>query len=307
MAQMSGSARLILNGKSAQLPAVREAVFTRRRLGNRLEVQVTWEQGDAARFAQQAGRDGVSRLIAGGGDGTVNEIVNGLMQLPKDQRPPLAILPLGSANDLATSLDLPLEPEPALEVAFTASPQPVDVPCLGDMHYLNMLSAGFGAEVTSSTPKTLKRLLGGGAYSLMGALKAWRYQPYPGQLRWSEGECRLPLFVLAIGNGTHAGGGQCLTPQARLDDGLLDVLVVRHFSSLGEMKQMLDELTRLPATGRFVDYFRTSRLSFSTEMEVPFTLDGELQHFMSFEVTLENAGLELLGPATCRLFTHALS
>lgn len=307
MAKTSESARLILNGMSAQLPAVREAIFSRRQLGSKLEVQVTWEQGDAARFAQQAGRDGVSRVIVGGGDGTINEVVNGLMQLPREQRPPLAILPLGSANDFATSLDLPMDPESALDVAFTASPQPVDVPCLGNTYYLNMLSAGFGAEVTSSTPKMLKRLLGGGAYSLMGIVKAWRYQPYYGRLRWPEGERWLPLFVLAIGNGSHAGGGQCLTPQAHLDDGLLDVLVVRHFSSLNELKQMRDELKRLPETGAFVDYFQTSRLSFDAKTQVSFTLDGELQQFASFEVALENAGLELLAPAErCQLFARTL-
>jgi diacylglycerol kinase family enzyme len=76
-------ARLILNGKSAQLPAVREAVFARRQAGDDIEVRVTWEQGDAARMAEQAGKAGVKRLIAGGGDGTVNEVVNGLMRLPR--------------------------------------------------------------------------------------------------------------------------------------------------------------------------------------------------------------------------------
>lgn len=293
--------RLILNGKSAQLPEVREAVFALRERGAELEVRVTWEQGDARRFAEQAGQDGVARLIVGGGDGTVHEAVNGLMGLPEGRRPALGIMPLGSANDLACGLALPLEPEAALQVALDAMPRAVDVPRLGDIHYLNMATGGFGADVSSSTPEPLKRLLGGGAYPLMGVLKAWRYEAYAGRLHWTEGEREQSFFLLAIGNGVQSGGGQHLTPAARLDDGLLDVLVVRDFENLAGMKQMLDEIERLPESGEFVEYFRTDRLSYEGAAALPLTLDGEVYRQACFEVTLAPGALRLLVPEDCPL------
>ena len=118
---------LIVNGKSAGNPALREAVEEQRKAGMSIIVRSTWEGGDAAEFAAQAVELGATRVIACGGDGTVNEVVNGLMRIAHDLRPALGIVPLGSANDFATSLGLPLEPGPALEAAGHLSPSPIDV------------------------------------------------------------------------------------------------------------------------------------------------------------------------------------
>ncbi|SFU63841.1 lipid kinase YegS [Halomonas korlensis] len=294
---------LILNGMKAQLPAVRDAVNARRKSGDVFEVLVTWEPGDAARMAEQAGQAGVKRLIAGGGDGTVNEVVKGLMRLPRERRPELGILPLGSANDLATSVGLPLDAEPALEAALRLEAFPVDVPRLGDHHYLNMASGGFGPEITSSTPKTLKRLLGGGAYSLIGALRAWQYKLYPGQLEWEGGKRSASLFLLAIGNGVQAGGGQPLTPEAKLDDGLLDVLVIRDFTGLSQMRKVIAELQSRPKQGEFVDAFRTPWLTFEGDVELPITLDGEPCQRRGFRVELDPGALSLAVPLDCALLS----
>ena len=102
---------LIVNGKSSSELALRNAVYRQRKAGMKLTVRVTWEEDDAAVFAERAGQSGFTHVIAGGGDGTVNGVVNGLMRLPKEQRPVLGIVPLGSANDFARSLGLPLAPQ----------------------------------------------------------------------------------------------------------------------------------------------------------------------------------------------------
>ncbi|GAB2784563.1 lipid kinase YegS [Halomonas shantousis] len=308
MAAKGADARLILNGKSAQQPEVREAVMALRGAGFTIDVRVTWEGGDAASWAQEAAAAGIGRVIAGGGDGTVNEIVTGLMHLPKHQRPALGILPLGSANDFANGLTLPLEAYEALEMALQMSPRMVDVGCLDGDAFINMVSGGFGAEITTSTPVGLKRLLGGGAYSLMGMLKAWNYHPYQGHLRWQDGESSVPLFLLALGNGCQAGGGQRLAPLARLDDGLLEVLIVRHFSSLHEMKQVIDELENLPESGDFVHYIQSPWLEFASDSPFPLNLDGEPRHHRRFRAELEHQALPLLMPQSCPLMTpgHSL-
>ena len=93
--------RIILNGKKAGNESVRAAVYELRNNG-RVEVRSTWESGDVLRMVREACREGCTRLVAGGGDGTVKEAVDALMSIAESERPELAILPLGTANDFAT-------------------------------------------------------------------------------------------------------------------------------------------------------------------------------------------------------------
>jgi diacylglycerol kinase family enzyme len=125
--------RLILNDKKAGLQPVRDAVATLRRSGLALEVRVTWERGDMERLVAEAVAEGIDRIIAGGGDGSVNEMANGLMHLDHldaASRPAMAILPLGTAYDFATACRVPIDPVATLRLAFEGSPRPADCPCL---------------------------------------------------------------------------------------------------------------------------------------------------------------------------------
>ncbi|MCL5425342.1 MAG: lipid kinase YegS [Gammaproteobacteria bacterium] len=307
---------LIINGKSAGNPELREAVDEQRKAGMLITVRATWEGGDAADIAEQSASMGITHVIACGGDGTVSEVMNGLMRLAHDQRPALGIVPLGSANDFATSVGLPLEPGPALAVALSISSHPIDVVRItagasGESttsYYMNMTTGGFGAEITSSTPKTLKRMLGGGAYSLMGALKAWRHRSYRGTLHWDGKEQQTSLLLLALGNGRQSGGGQVLAPRAKLDDGRLDVLLVKDFKSVMELPKLISELQSFPADGRFVRYFTTSQLTVTTQVEDPpwpLTLDGEARCYDHYCAEVVPLALRVLIPEDCPLLSSS--
>ncbi|WP_235041979.1 lipid kinase YegS [Vreelandella profundi] len=307
---------LIINGKSAGNPALRDAVDEQRQAGMLITVRATWEGGDAADIAEQSAGMGITHVIACGGDGTVSEAMNGLMRLPHDHRPALGIVPLGSANDFATSVGLPLEPGPALAAAMTLTSHPIDVVRVtagrdGESttsYYVNMTTGGFGAEITSSTPKTLKRLLGGGAYSLMGALKAWRHRSYRGNLHWDGKEESASLLLLALGNGRQSGGGQVLAPRAKLDDGRLDVLLVKDFNSVTELTKLIGELQDFPYDGKFVRYFTTSQLTVTTQADDPpwpLTLDGEARWYDHFCAEVVPLALRVLIPEDCPLLSSA--
>ena len=304
---------LIINGKSAGNPALREAVNDQRQAGMQITVRATWEGGDAADIAELSDAMGITHVIACGGDGTVSEVMNGLMRLPHDRRPVLGMVPLGSANDFATSVGLPLEPGAALAIARTLRSYPIDVVRVtagakeesSTSYYINMTTGGFGAEITSSTPKTLKRLLGGGAYSLMGALKAWRHRSYRGTLHWDEKEESASLLLLALGNGRQSGG-QVLGPRAKLDDGRLDVLLVKDFSSVTELTKLISELQSFPYEGRFVRYFTTTQLKVTTQTgdsPWPLTLDGEARCYDHFCAEVVPLALRVLLPEDCPLLT----
>ena len=118
--------RMILNGKSAANSAVREAVHQIRERGYALEVRPTWEGGDAARLAVEALNDGLDTLIAAGGDGTVNEVVNGLMNASEHPEIALGILPLGTANDFATGCGIPTD-DPFAALLLAAEGQPTRI------------------------------------------------------------------------------------------------------------------------------------------------------------------------------------
>ena len=305
---------LIINGQSAGNPALREAVEAQRKAGTPMIVRATWEGGDAAEFAAQAVELGATSVIACGGDGTVNEVVNGLIRIPHDHRPSLGVVPMGSANDFATSVGLPLKPDRALADAVRLPSAPIDVIRMtaetsGEpsvCYYINMTTGGFGAEITSSTPKTLKRMLGGGAYSLMGALKAWRHRSYRGTLHWGDHEQAASLLLLALGNGRQSGGGQVLAPRAKLDDGRLDVLLVKDFHSVTELPALLGELQQFPAEGRYVRYFTASQLTVTTRSDDepwPLTLDGEAKRYQRFTAEVVPLALKVRLPEGCSLLS----
>src|SRR5690606_9007210 len=166
--------RLVLHGKHAADAALRALVGRVRAGGVDASVRVTWEAGDAARFAIEAAEEGLPLVLAGGGDGTLNEVAGALAALQRDADalPALGVLPLGTANDFATSAAIPADPAAALDLALQAAPRPVDAVRVhaGDVErwFLNVATGGFGTEATVETPDELKRTLGRLAYLLTG-------------------------------------------------------------------------------------------------------------------------------------------
>src|SRR5438876_6797829 len=177
---MSKKVQLILNGKAAGNDALKTAVARQRAIGHTIEVRVTSEKGDARRFVAETGE--VDLLIAAGGDGTLNEVVHGLMDLSEVARPVLGVVPLGTANDFATGCGIPHDPEEALALCMEGEGVPVDVGKANKHWFLNAASIGFGAEITATTPPELKRLLGHAAYTVMGAILATNVRHYQGKL-----------------------------------------------------------------------------------------------------------------------------
>ena len=223
--------RLILNGKSDGNDAVRAAVAAVRDSGVRLDVRVTWEGGDAERYVDEAIADGIDTVIAGGGDGTLSAVAAALAHREEaaDALPSLGLVPLGTANDFASAAGIPVEPEAALRSIHDSAAVPIDLLKLGangEIHWAaNLISGGFGTQVTTETNEGLKKLLGGLAYVLTGLSKLGRIEPLQATVRGPYFDWSGDFIALGIGNGRQAGGGQALCPEAMVDDGLLDVTI----------------------------------------------------------------------------------
>lgn len=298
-------ARLILNGKKADRPDVRAAVARLRDSGHPLEVRVTWERGDAARLVAEAARAGVDRVIAGGGDGSVNEVAAGLMGLAPAARPAMGILPLGTANDFATACRIPADAAAALALAVSAPTVAIDLGQANTSVFANVAAGGFGAAVTAETPVELKNFLGGGAYTIMGLLKAIDFRPYACGITTPSGAVEGSVVVGAICNGRQAGGGQPLAPDAVLDDGLLDVVFLRPFPVARAAQAAAELMGRVPA-GEFVVRMRVPWIEVEAHDPLPINLDGEPIHERRVRFSSLPGCLRLALPPDCPCLTKGV-
>ena len=302
MKTKAGSKRvlLILNGKVAANDALRAAVARQREAGHSIEVRVTWENGDARRFVSEAGE--VDLLIAAGGDGTLNEVLNGLMEMPRGA-PGLGIVPLGTANDFATGCGIPRDPEKALALCMKADAVSIDVGKANDHWFMNAASSGFGAEITATTSPELKRLLGPAAYTVMGAILAINLHHYQGRLILPGREITGSGPVAIVGNGRQTGGGIQVAPRAYIDDGLLDVLVVRQISPTAWLAAAR-ELQQLPSDGEYISYWQTPWLEVHSEEAIPVNLDGEPLCFSTVRYEAVPKAIQLIVPPNCPLLSQ---
>lgn len=274
--------RVILNGKSAGDPALRDAVQVFRREGVEVEVRVTWEPGDAERYVAEGIDDGIETVIAAGGDGTLSEVATTLAHRDEaaDALPSLGLLPLGTANDFATAAGVPVTPHEALELVRDAPPHEVDllrITAETQVHWCaNLASGGFGTQVTVETDEGLKKMLGGLAYLITGIARLGRIEPTRATLRGPDFEWDGDFIALGLGNGRQAGGGQALCPDAWIDDGLIDVTVVPDLS--GEVGATVGTLLvqgREAALDRVAVRAQLPWLQIDTPDPLTLNLDGE--------------------------------
>jgi lipid kinase YegS len=293
--------RIILNGKGAANPQVRAAINRIRDEGQPLEVRCTWEGGDAARFAQKALSDGVDVLVAGGGDGTVNEVVNGILSADRASKMALSILPLGTANDFARGCGVPLEPFEALKLATEGEPVHIDIPSANGEYFANVASGGFGAEITVGTHPQLKKAIGGGAYALTGIVTAAKMEPYAGRFVSADEAAEDAFIAMAVGNARQAGGGFQVTPNAFLDDGLMDVMAITDFQTrdLGLVIQESQDFTN--TENRFVHYRQLPAFEIEVPGKMPINLDGEPHRWEHIKFEILPKCLPVVLPDGCPL------
>ena len=303
--------RLILNGKKAATQGVREAVAALRKDSVQLDVRVTWEAGDAARYVSEAVADGVDVIVAGGGDGTLNEVAAAMAHHDQaaDQLPALGLLPLGTANDFATAARIPPTPMGALRLLQSSRSMPMDllkVTANDRTHWVaNLASGGFGTQITAETSESLKNLLGGLAYVLTGLSRLGKIEPQQARMHGPGAEWAGGFVALGIGNGRQAGGGQVLCPEACVDDGLLDVTVVLPLE--GEVLSAVGT-AMTDGAGAALERVAVRRRLPWVEIEAPqpltLNLDGEPVQSMTFRIECIPKRLRMHLPADCPLLTN---
>src|SRR5437868_11315513 len=173
-----------------------------REKGHLLEVKLTGEAGDAALHATEAAKRGVDVVVAAGGDGTVNEVVNGL----DGYDVPLGIIPVGTANDFARQVGIPADADHAMDVILQRKPRRFDTASLNGRRFLNVSTGGVGAEATAETPATAKETLGPLAYAVSGVRKLADFKPYTGSFTSDDFTFDGEFMMFAVGSTRSTGG-----------------------------------------------------------------------------------------------------
>jgi lipid kinase YegS len=282
--------RIILHGKAAGDSRVRTAVHVVRQNGHAAEVRVTWEPGDAARLTAEAVADAgagkVSCIVAGGGDGTINEVFATAFAANLPAHCSLGVLPLGTANDFAHATGVPVQDlTAALQLAASTPPRSIDVGLLNERPFINLVSGGFGSRVTVETDPELKRRLGGLAYVLTGISRFAELSASRGSFRADGFSWKGPFVALAIGNGRQAGGGVPLCPDALLDDGLLDLMILPeldHAARLDAFSELLRE--GAAAVRAQLVTARSAWIEYESDNDLNVNLDGEPMLVKQFRV-----------------------
>jgi diacylglycerol kinase (ATP) len=274
---------------------LRAAVKVLRAAGHHVAPRMTFETFDAVRFARAAARRRYDLVLAAGGDGTINEGVNGLVRC--DWQPRLGIVPIGTANDFARTLQIPAVAEDAIDVALAGRPLAVDVGEVNRRCFINVSTGGFGAEATGSAPPEAKRKLGRLAYLLTGARKLVHMEPACARFVGDAGEIyRGQFFFFAVGNARRTGGGQLVTPRARLGDSLLDLVIVPALPRLDFLALLPDLRAGTHLDSPDVLYVQTRTLEVHANAPIRVNADGEALRARSFCYRILERPLSVMMP-----------
>jgi diacylglycerol kinase (ATP) len=269
---------IILNpraGSAEQMEALREA------LADRVEVTLyeTDSAGHATALAVEALEAGYDLIVAAGGDGTINEIVNGLAI--DFARARLGIIPLGTGNDLARTLAIPADPLAALNIVMSGAEHRLDLmkaETVGQVTYgINVAAGGFSGQVDEVLTDELKANWGPLAYLLGAARIVPDLASYQTTIAWEDGPVeRVEALNIVVANGRTVAGGFQVAPLANPEDGLLDVIIVRY----GDVLDLAGVAARLLGGNYLnsdqVTHRRARHVHIASQPGMWFNVDGEL-------------------------------
>lgn len=219
--------RVILNPSAGSAQDIETLQKSLERLGT-FEILQTNEKGNATKLARAALADGCTQVIAAGGDGTINEVVNGLAE--DWQQAVLGIIPLGTGNDLARTLGVPADIDAAIDVLARYDTRGIDIVRVDSdatRYFINVSAGGFSGLVNEHLSEDVKETWGPLAY-LRSAVKALpQIDEYDMSLYFDDDDpVKIQAYNMVVANARYVAGGIPIAPQARLDDGLMDVVVI---------------------------------------------------------------------------------
>ena len=270
--------------------------------GLNFKVCITSRQGEAVELAQRAADNGAELIVSVGGDGTVNEIVNGIMKSKND--PPLGIIPLGWANDFIKSTDIPSDIIEACKILIKGKTKKIDIGAINNqIYFANICGIGFDAEVAllanqmkSKHPNL--RILSAFVYVFATIKKLFSpFSYHDVKLKFDGQEIHSKILFIAISNGKFYGGRFNITPEAILDDGLLEVCVVKEMGRFKYLSIIPKVFKGTHASIKGVNFYRAKEVLIQSSMPILAQVSGEvIEGQKEFIITLLPKSLKLIVP-----------
>ncbi len=240
--------------------------------GYEVTLHPTQSRGDAQEFVRQRGGE-FDRIVCAGGDGTLNEVVSGLLEVEK--APVLGYIPAGTTNDFSRTLGLPSNLVQAAGCAMTGTPQAVDIGEFNGRTFVYVAAFGLFSGVSYSTPQEMKNALGHLAYVVSGITSLGASQSYRVKVEYEGGVLEDDFIYGMVSNTVSVGGILGLNKDnVCLTDGKFEVTLVRKPQNPVELNEILMALMKQKTQGNVIG-FSTSWVKFTCQKEVPWTLDGE--------------------------------
>ncbi len=238
-------------------------------------------------------------IVCCGGDGTLNETVNGLMRIDEPQRPTLGYIPTGTINDFATTAGLSKNPLQAATDIVNGEERKIDVASFNKRHFTYVAAFGAIAEVSFDTPQHYKNLFGKSAYFLEGLKRVSKIKPYKMQIQWGDfvfgGE-----FILGMVTSSRTVGGigvfEGKNADMKIDDGFYEVTLVSMPKTLTASAEMLNAILNMDLTdASSIISFKAKEISFHSETPVAWTVDGEFAgKVYSADVNVNKQAIKLI-------------
>jgi len=271
---------------------------------NKLKFTISYtdHQRNAIALAKNASDNGVELIISVGGDGTINEIINGIMQ--SKNHPALGIIPLGWANDFIKSVNIPSKAIEACKIILKGNTRKIDLGLINNrIYFANICGIGFDAEITHLANQMKNRypdwhFLGTYVYvfaTIKKLLAPFSYHPV--KVKINQEEIKTKILFIAIGNGRIYGGKFKITPHALVDDGLLDICLVKDLGRLKYLTIIPKAIKGTHEKVKGVHFYKTEEITIQSVKPIMAQVSGEvIKEQKQFNITVLPKSLKLIVP-----------
>lgn len=277
-------------GKARELKPIIEKICK----DNNIEFQIreTSLPGDGKTIALQAVKEGYKKIISVGGDGTLNEVLNGIIGSDAS----LGVIPGGSGNDFIRSINQSRDIERIILDIINGEERYVDIGLCNNKYFINVGSAGFDAEAVIKTEKAKKFFSGSTAYIAAVLHTILKYRGWDMEVEIDDKKFKSRTLLTAIANGGYYGGGMMPAPEARIDDGYFDVCHVGHMSKLKMLVLFPKYMKGKHGSIKGVSFYRGKRVRITCSEPVAVNLDGEIIKDREIEFKLIQNGIKVIFP-----------
>ncbi len=259
---------------------------------------ITENYQHALHLSEELVLDGYRKIIAVGGDGTINEIVNGIMNSKLNNDVILAFIPSGSGNDFVRTIGIPKNYEKAIKLIKENFQKPVDVGQLNNQYFINTLGIGFDAKIAKSANKI--KFVGGILKYILALLENLKNpETYNLAFKTDNDLFRNETILLSVGNGKFSGGGFPLTPEASPFDSKADICLVSSISKFELVKSLLMVLRSKHKNHPAVDIFQAKGIEVKSDRDVDIYIDGKipiLENYRRFSIKILPKRIKIIVP-----------